>query len=197
MLYESLLFLEGQLNKYFGKLHEENESIGSAPAKLENIAALKESDLESADNIFITLVNISEETTLKNIPHYRRENAVMVYENPPVYLNLYVLFSACINGAYDKALMHLSYLIKFFQSKNTFTHKNSATTAFDEAVEFKLIMDLYSPTFEQSNYLWSTLGGKQYPSALYKLRLVEVQKDSVTEKRGIITEISLTDKTAL
>lgn len=197
MLYESLLFLEGQLNKYFGKLHEENESIGSAPAKLENIAALKESELDSADNIYITLVNISEETTLKNVPNYRRENAAMVYENPPVYLNLYVLFSACIHGAYDKALMHLSYLIKFFQAKNTFTHKNSANTAFDEDVEFKLIMDLYSPTFEQSNYLWSTLGGKQYPSALYKLRLVEVQKDSITEKRGIITEISLTDKTVL
>jgi len=41
MLYESLLFLEGQLNKYFGKLHLENESIFLKPAKLENIAALK------------------------------------------------------------------------------------------------------------------------------------------------------------
>lgn len=197
MLYESLLFLEGQLNNYFGKLHEENESIVSSLVKLENIAALKEDDLESAENIFITLVNISEETTLKNIPHYRKENALAVYENPPVYLNLYVLFSSCINGAYDKALMHLSYLLKFFQAKNTFTHKNSATTAFDEATEFKLIMDLYSPTFEQANYLWSTLGGKQFPSALYKLRLVEVQKDSIREKRGLITEISLTDKTVM
>lgn len=198
MLYESLLFLEGQLNKYFEKLHnEENESIGSSPVKLENIAALKEDALDSADNIFVTLVNISEETTLKNIPNYRKENAVTVYENPPVYLNLYILFSVCIHGAYDKALMHLSYLIKFFQAKNTFTHKNSATTIFGEGVSFKLIMDLYSPTFEQANYLWSTLGGKQYPFALYKMRLLEIEKDSIVEKRGLITEITLTDKATL
>lgn len=197
MLYESLLFLEGQLNNYFAKLHEENESIVSSPVKLENIAALKEDDLEAAENVFITLVNISEETTLKNVPHYRKENALTVYENPPVYLNLYVLFSCCMNGTYDKALMHLSCLLKFFQAKNTFTHKNSATTAFEEDTEFKLIMDLYSPTFEQANYLWSTLGGKQYPSALYKMRLVEVQRDGIREKRGLITEISLTDKAAL
>lgn len=197
MLYESLLFLEGQLNNYFAKLHEENESIGASPAKLENIAALKESDLESAEHIFVTLVNISEETTLKNIPNYRRENAVTVYENPPVYLNLYVLFTACIHGAYDRSLMHLSYLIKFFQGTSTFTHKNSPTTAFGEGAPFRLIMDLYSPTFEQSNYLWSTLGGKQYPFALYKMRLLEMEKDSITEKRGLITEIALTDKTTL
>lgn len=195
MLYESLLFLEGQLNKYYGKLNEENESICLSPVKLENIAALKDTDFDGAENIFVTLVNISEETTLKNIPNYRRENAVTVYENPPVYLNLYVLFSVCIHGAYDRALMHLSYLIKFFQAQNTFTHKNSATTAFGDNVAFRLIMDLYSPTFEQANYLWSTLGGKQYPFALYKMRLVEVEKDSITEKRGLITEISLTDKT--
>ncbi len=197
MLYESLLFLEGQLNKYFGKLNEENESIGSSPVKLENIAALKEDALDNAENIFVTLVNISEETTLKNIPNYRRENAVTVYENPPVYLNLYILFTACIHGAYDKSLMHLSHLIKFFQATNTFTHKNSATTAFGEGAAFRLIMDLYSPTFEQANYLWSTLGGKQYPFALYKMRLLEMERDSITEKRGLITEISLTDQATL
>jgi hypothetical protein len=195
MLYESLYFLEGQLNKYFDKLREENESISSSPVKLENIAALKEDVLDGADNIFVTLVNISEETTLKNVPNYRRENATTVYENPPVFLNLYVLFSVCIHGAYDKALMHLSHLIKFFQAKSTFTHKNSATTAFGEGVAFKLIMDLYSPTFEQANYLWSTLGGKQYPFALYKMRLLQMEMDSITEKRGLITEISLTDRT--
>jgi hypothetical protein len=197
MLYESLLFLEGQLNKYFGKLNEENESIGSSPVKLENIAALKDDALESAENIFVTLVNISEETTLKNVPNYRRENAMTVYENPPVYLNLYILFTACIHGAYDKSLMHLSYLIKFFQATSTFTHKNSPTAAFGEGVAFKLIMDLYSPTFEQANYLWSTLGGKQYPFALYKMRLLEMEKDSITEKRGLITEITLTDQSTL
>jgi len=70
------------------------------------------------------------------------------------------------------------------------------TDAFGDNTEFMLILDLYSPTFEQANYLWSTLGGKQYPHALYKMRLVEVKKDGVNEKRGVITQISLTENTA-
>lgn len=194
MLYESLLFLEEQVNKYFTLLHADDSNVFPAPAKLENIAVLKEAEIENEEKIFITLVNISEEATLKNVAHFRRENATTVYENAPVYLNLYVLFSCCMHGAYDKSLLHLSYLIQFFQAKNTFTHKNSPTSAFGTDTEFKLIMDLYSPTFEQANYLWSTLGGKQQPYALYKMRLVEMQRRAVKGTRGVITQISLTDK---
>lgn len=192
MIYESLYYLQEQLNKHFCLLNEYNESISSAPFKLENIAILKENDLESAENIYITLVNLTEESSLKNLPNYKIEKGKTIYENPPVFLNLFVLFSACFNGAYDKSLMHLSHLVAFFQSKNIFTHKNSATNIFGDN-EFKLIMDLYSTTFEQANYLWSTLGGKQHPYVLYKLRIAEVKRKDISGEGQLISEIYIND----
>jgi len=54
---------------------------------------------------------------------------------------------------------------------------------------FKMNLDLHSMTFEQLNHLWGTLGGKQVPSALYKARVVEIDKSMVKEGGGYITEI--------
>jgi len=74
-----------------------------------------------------------------------------------------------------------------------FDHKNSSTEV-KELDEFNIIMDLYSPTFEQANYLWSTLGGKQHPYVLYKLRLAEMKRESRSEERGIIKEVQLNEE---
>ena len=196
MLYRSLLFLEEQLNAHFETLNASDPNIIKKSAKVENIAGIDETEIKTKDNIFLTLVNISEETTLKNMPNYQRENFTTVYKNPPIYLNLFILFSACFKG-YDMALLHLSAVIRFFQAKNTFNQKNSKTALLDNIDDFSIIMDLFSPTFEQVNYLWSTLGGKQHPFALYKLRLVGMERESTTEIRGIIKEITLNEDTLL
>ncbi len=194
MLYRSLLFLEEQLNAYFTVLNETNGNIVKEAAEVKNIGTIEEADLKNAENVFLTLVNISEEATLKNAPHYQKENFVTVYKNPPIYLNLFILFSSCFKK-YEHSLMHLSAVIRFFQAKNIFTKKNSSSTIIDELDEFNIVMDLFSPTFEQVNYLWSTLGGKQHPFALYKLRVVMMEKESTTETRGVIKEITLNEET--
>lgn len=193
MLYRSLLFLEEQLNAYFATLNKTDPNIIAKPALVENIAGLEEDKLKNAENIFITLVNISEEATLKNIPNYQTENFITVYKNPPIFLNLFVLFSACMKK-YDQALMHLSAVIRFFQAKNNFNQKNSSSAIIENLDEFNILLDLFSPTFEQVNYLWSTLGGKQFPFALYKLRLVIMERESTDETRGIIRAITLNEQ---
>jgi hypothetical protein len=43
--------------------------------------------------------------------------------------------------------------------------------------DFRFTVELYTPTFEELNFIWGTLGGKQYPSALYKLSLIEVERN--------------------
>lgn len=191
-----MLFLEEQLNSYFAALHAGDDNIFDKPAKVENMAGLDDDKIKSSDNIYITLVNISEEATLKNTPYYQKENMTTVYRNPPVHLNLFILFSAVMKK-YDVALLHLSAVIRFFQSKNVFTPKNSTSSVINELDEFEIVMDLFSLSFEQVNYLWSTLGGKQHPFALYKLRLVIMQREGTTETRGIIKEITLNENTLL
>ena len=110
-----------------------------------------------------------------------------------MFLNSCILFSATTTNSYENALIYLSRLIRFFQSKNVFTPYNSATVPisnpYDEMTDFKLILDLYSPSFEEQNHFWGTLGGKQYPSVLYQMRLLELKRDEVVEGAGVIEEI--------
>ena len=159
MLFKSIDFLKEQLNLYLDSFPLNDPPNVQRPiAKLENIGGLDEAAIKDTDSILLTLVNISEETALKNTPHYVKAYPNTIYNNPPVYLNLFVLFTACLKK-YDHALVLLSRVIRFFQGKNTFNNKNS-TTQVKDFDNFNIIMDLYSLSFEQTNYLWSTLGGK-------------------------------------
>jgi len=196
MLFQCLEFLKEQLNLYLdGFPSNDPPNVQRPIAKLENIAGLDEVALKDIDNVLLTLVNISEEATLKNAPPYVKGFPNTIYNNAPVFLNLFVLFTACLKK-YDHALVLLSRVVQFFQGKNTFNHKNSITQVKDFD-NFTIIMDLFSLTFEQSNYLWSTLGGKQHPFALYKLRLVTMERESTEETRGIIKEITLNEGAAI
>ena len=193
MLFKSLDFLREQLTIYLSdKLPENQGLVLKDLVKLENIAVLDETAIKNSDSIFISLVNIAEETTLKNIPHYEKAFPNTIYRNPPIYLNLFILFSAVFKK-YDIGLILLSHTIRFFQGKHVFDHKNSSTEVKD-LDEFNIIMDLYSPSFEQANYLWSTLGGKQHPYVLYKLRLAEMKRENRSEERGIVKEVQLSEE---
>jgi hypothetical protein len=42
---------------------------------------------------------------------------------------------------------------------------------------------------EEVNHLWGTLGGKQYPFALYTLRMLELKFKATQSESGLITEV--------
>lgn len=152
------------------------------------------------DMLYLSLVNMKEEKTLKNNPHYVRNDAALrvSYENPPVFLNFQVLVTAA-HTDYTNALTTLSRAIRFFQSKHVFTQDDvdpaSLATSrtpinpLDRLETFKLIFDLYSPTMEEVNHLWGTLGGKQYPFVLYLLRMLDLKFHAVQSESGLITEV--------
>lgn len=150
------------------------------------------------DIINLSLVNIKEEKFLKNLPNHTRNDSTLTvtYENPAVYLNLQILVTTT-HSNYGNALLALSRTIRFFQYKNVFTQDNvspaSITTnlpanPLDRLESFKLIFDLYSPSIEEVNHLWGTLGGKQYPFILYVLRMLDLKFASVQSQKGLITE---------
>jgi Pvc16 N-terminal domain len=149
-------------------------------------------------DILITLINIREDKSLKNVPAYVRNDVTLkvIYENPPVFANFLLLFSV-IHNAYPQALSALSRVIRFFQYKNVFTHDNVAPATLISAVvlesdrleEFKLILDLYSPTLEEVNHLWGTLGGKQYPFVLYTMRMLDLKYKGFPQEGPLVTEV--------
>ena len=137
------------------------------------------------DVLGLSMVNIREEKTLKNVPTRVRNDATLrvVYQNPPVFLNFHILIVAT-HANYANALLVLSRTIKFFQFTNVFNQNsvapgsltiNAPSNPLDQLETFKMILEIYSPTMEEVNHLWGTLGGKQYPFALYTLRLLEMQ----------------------
>ncbi|RCR69471.1 DUF4255 domain-containing protein [Larkinella punicea] len=175
MVYEALELIRSELETYVKPLAD------GITVNLGSIAAVAGTQ---ANTILIGLVHLEEEATLKNTSPYQRNSTTGGFDvrNPPVFLNLYVLISANYAGSgdYETALKLLSRTVQCFQQKNQFTIANTLTDKiFDDAqaLMLRMTVELYSLSFEKLNQLWGTLGGKQVPSVVYKVRVVEEQAE--------------------
>ena len=192
MIDKAISLLRNELQSYI------SVKDASVNVIIDNIGLFETSKGDTlTNNIVITLVNIEEESTLKNQPSLKRPFAdKAIYENAPVYLNLYTLFTCNYSGPdYVLALKRLSYVIQFLQSRNSFSTSNAVSTALidftdEEAVSLKFTMELYTLTFEQINHLWGSLGGRQIPFAMYKLRLVAITERALLRNVPLIEEIN-------
>ncbi len=176
---------------------------GNSPhAELGNVAEVAPApggNGQGRNRVLLSVVNIQEERTLKNVPNYVRDDSALRvrYENPPTFVNLAVLVAAT-HTKYDDALLALSRALTFFQFRNVFTHENvdpqsltdgAPLNDLDRLVEFKLIFNLWSPTLEEVNDMWGMLGGKQFPFALYSMRMLEMKYLATQRESGLITEV--------
>lgn len=199
MIDKALLLLQGELVSYLSSKKDDAVTV-----VIDNVGLFETSDGASlTDNIIITLVNIEEESALKNQSTLRRSppNNV-VYENTPVFLNLYVLITCNYSGEkYVLALRRLSLVIQFLQSKTSFSYTSSAAAASlsdsadppeTDLLSLKFTLELYTLTFEQINHLWGSLGGRQMPFAMYKLRLVAITERLPVRIAPVIEEVDIT-----
>ena len=189
MIYDTLQILKEQLEAYFTEA-----GLGKIIV-LENIA-LWESGSDDAtkveDKVVMTLLRLEEESTLKNVPSYKIKDDKTEYYNPPVNLNLYVLFSANCDS-YDKSLKSVSRIIEFFHGKKVFTSGNTVynrtNVALDVLEYFKFILEMYTPGFEELNNIWGTLGGRQMPSVIYKVQIIQIKQDKKRSATEVITHV--------
>jgi len=189
MIYETLQILKEQLETYF-------DSVGLGKIIVLDNIALWESGSEVASRIdgkvVITLLRMDEETTLKNIPNYKIKDGKTEYRNPPVHLNLFVLISANCES-YDKSLRSISKTIQFFQGKKVFNAANTVynrnNVSFDVFEQFRFILELYTPSFEELNNVWGILGGRQLPSVIYRIQLIQIEQDKILESSELISQV--------
>ena len=187
MLFEVVQIITEDVNGY----------LNSNSVSLDNIASVVASEQgsngDATTDIILTLLNLQEETTLKNTPNYSVTGTRVAYKNPIINLNLYILFSAN-NSKYDEALKNLSKIIEFFQGKKVFTQANTIynrdNAAMSDISNFRFVVDLFTPSFEELNFVWGTLGGKQIPSVMYKVSLVEIERAALLSKGNLITEVN-------
>jgi len=147
----------------------------------------------ATDALLLSLVNVEEESALKNSsPYVRNATGGFDLVNPPVFLNLFVLIGTSFtdNATYATALKRLAWAVQCFQRKKELNLANTPTDSLpDEALRLRLSLDLYSLSFEKINQLWGTLGGKQVPFVVYKVRVVEEQAESQFGSGAAITTI--------
>lgn len=189
MIYETLQILKEQLEAYFVAA-----GLGKI-AVLDNVAMVDSgADGEGTlkGKVILSLLNIEEETTLRNTSAVRVVNNRAEYRNPPVNLNLFFLVSANCES-YDNSLISISKTIEFFQSKKVFTSSNTIYQRNDQTASvldhFKFVVELYTPRFEEWNHIWGTLGGRQLPSVLYKVQLIQVESDKPLAGSELISQI--------
>lgn len=194
MIDHALLIVRNELQAHLTAVGNSTE------AKLGNVAEIGSSTTPDLRNkVLLSVVNLQEERTLKNTPAYVRDDVALRvrYENPPVFLNLALLVTAT-HTDYVNALRALSRAMLFFQHRTVLTHDNVAPNSIsqdaptqnaDRLAEFKLIFNLWSPTFEEVNDMWGMLGGKQFPFALYSMRMLELKFRATQREAGLITEV--------
>jgi hypothetical protein len=154
--------------------------------------------IDESAQIYMSLVNVEEEMSLKNQGAIRQsEIRPLAYVNPPIHVNLFILFTAN-HKDYSMAIRNLSLVLLFFQGNKSFSIATTPVaptgvfaTPGENENKIKVTLDLMSLTFEQVNHLWGSLGGKQMPFLLFKARKVEIDADRMLQGGGFIKEIHI------
>lgn len=172
------------LNTVIGLL---NNHIGTAEpdVMLGNLSMVDSaqpgSESNITDRVVVSVVNIQQESTLRNMAANRQifDNSGLpqgVARNPGIFLNVYLLIGAN-KEQYNIGLQRISQVISFFQ-RNSIFNESQIPNLSDFGLD-KIIFDLHSTNFEELNQLWGIMGGKYIPSVVYKMRLAYF--DSIEE----------------
>jgi hypothetical protein len=200
MIDTTLYFLTQEINAY---LKLKNNTPNEDKILLSSIAS--ESGLVIPNkSLGLSLINIEEERTYKEQrTSYLNENGQSQYYNPELRLNLYILITANFQDKlvedpsdnYKEGLKQLSYVISFFQAKNVFSSENSPLLASIDPNIQKIVVELYSYSFEQLYNFWSVVGTKYLPSVLYKIRMLRFQGKEVNVELPGIAGVSINTST--
>ena len=197
MIHTSLSFLTQQINDYL-KLATDDPATDRV--FLTGVATESAGIIIPDSSLGLSLINIEEERHFKDQgTMFTNPEGTTEYINPEIKLNLYVLISANFQDTRDpdptddyvEGLKQLSYVISFFQSKNVFTPDNSPAMADADPSLRKLVVELYSYSFEQLYNFWSVVGAKYLPSVLYRVRMIRFQERAVKSTAKPIEKIGI------
>lgn len=203
MLRTALEFLSDELNAYLKRKdatnfgNEDIVIISSLMSPDGTFAVV--SDGGDVSKIIVTLINLEEDRTLDSQYNYRNTDDKIQVINPPINLNVFVLFSVFASN-YATALRLLSYIIAFFQANQVFDsdqYPHINAKADDDKPWQKvgrMLVTLYSTTFEQQNNLWAALGAKYMPNVIYKIRTMSFIDFEPKMEAPPITEVTISDE---
>ncbi|HEX6181115.1 MAG TPA: DUF4255 domain-containing protein [Chitinophagaceae bacterium] len=187
MIYEVLNFLRHNLDAYINN--------GRAAAEPVMVLSNPWSNNDSTKNFSflnsISLINVEEERIFKTqgYQYIPKGKDRMIQREPDIKLNLYVLFSA-YNKNYEDALKITSKVIGYFQTYPVFQkdHLREGVSTLPDGID-KLIVELYSASFEQQNQIWASMSTGYLPSVIYKIRMLVIDTAKDQAEMPTIQEI--------
>lgn len=139
------------------------------------------------DKVVIFLLQVEEESSLKNIGSGRNINSgTFSKTTSPIFLNLHVFF--CMNfknQKYYEGLTYLSEIVNYFQAHKVIKPKSSSD--FSNRFE-KISVELSKTSYDQMSNIWSAVGAKLLPSLLYKVRLVDIHDTNMRGEIPVVLE---------
>jgi Pvc16 N-terminal domain len=201
MIRTALEFIKKQLDAYVVEREQDaaNYSKGNVVELQSLVAPDGTLNASDANHITVMLAGLDEERREGKRPQYKpTDDKQFIKLNPPVELDLYILFIAHKKD-YVTALRDLSDVISFFQANPVFDQEKYPSlnaTVLEPAnkpwqlIE-RLVFNLHVLSFEQQNNLWAMLGSKYIPSAVYKVKMITVFETRGTEKTPAITEMNI------
>lgn len=168
MLHSAIRFLADQVDSYI------RTRTGSTQAVVDTGGLTDDAGKWALESLIrLSLVGIEEERTLREqLPESVYIDGSRVVLEPPLKLNLVVVFAAKLNRNYADCLRYLSYAITFFQAHPAFTPEEFP--GLDPAIE-RLAPEMLSYGPEQLNQMWAYIGTKYLPSVVYRVRMVVLQ----------------------
>lgn len=142
----------------------------------------------------LSLINIEEEKVFKPQQQQIQQIDDFRYsmKPPELYLNLYLLIST-YNKNYEDALKFISRVVSYFQVQHIFDKAGSnraIAEAMPDGVE-RIVMELYTASFEQQNQIWAALSTGYLPSVIYKVKSVVIDA-AVAEQNELYTARKIT-----
>ena len=126
------------------------------------------------NKICVFLQNVEEERVIRN--GFYQSNAGM---NPPKHFNLFLMFVANFpDPNYIESLRYLSLVLEFFQGTQVFDRSN--LPSLSSSLE-KVSLEFVNLTSDELNSIWSLLGLKYMPSAMYKLKFLSFDNNMIRE----------------
>jgi hypothetical protein len=184
MIDQVLQYIVVEINQYFRIKFGLNENI----VVLSGIVNIDGTPALQQDNkIVLTLLNIEQEKIVASHGNYQSVGDKTSKTNPPVFINLSLLFSGYFPGSnYAEALKFVSAVITFFQSNHSLSREdaNSLPAGVD-----KLVFDLQKFSYQDLSHIWGMLGSKHMPSVGYKLRMLMIDNKQLREQRPVISEV--------
>ena len=191
MIHTALAFISERLNQH---LKIENPQLEENKVVLCNIVNADGSQAEKIENkIVFFLVQLDDEPALKNRLNrtIQHDNGSYGQRGPGLNLNMHLLFAANFTGEtkyYIEGLAFLSSIIRFFRINSSIIPGAVPVPTTGTSVKHskesrigKLSFELCKLDYNEMSHLWSAVGSKLLPSALYKVRILTMEEPPVSK----------------